>query len=294
MKTHTLLSFSLVLIILFPACQSSDQTSNEPEEVAPLTTSQLADSMRYFRQNYLTTDFLSRNVPELGRQQAFDIQLAMLDKELAEDAQLIGWKMGGTATAEEASFDPVFGYILDRYMIPADGSIDSENFPGGSMLVEGEIGFVIKNDLKEGIASKEELMDQIDYMVGAVEFAQSTAVPSGEGPLDLNYVIASGMGQVATIKGTTQVSPQDFDFEKETVRCYINDTLAVEGVASNIFGNPLNAVYELANLLPTQDRYLRAGDLVITGSIYQNPSITGPAKGRLEFSTLGTIAFESK
>ncbi|PHN08655.1 2-keto-4-pentenoate hydratase [Flavilitoribacter nigricans] len=293
MKTHTYLLLILGLCLGFLACQSSETTDTEVEE-ATLTTDQLADSIRYFRQNFEQTDFLSRRVHDLERQQSFDIQLKMLEQELAAGAKVVGWKMGGTATPDSAAFDPVFGYILDRYLVPTDSIVDSDHFPGGSMLVEGEIGFIIKNDLKEGVASKEALMDQIDQVIGAVEFAQSTAIPAGEGPLNLNYVIATGMGQVGTLPGTVQVAPGDFDFDAETVRCYVNDELAAEGSSANIFGNPLNALYELANLLPTQGQYLKAGDIVITGSTYQNPSIDGPADVRLEFSTLGTINFKSK
>lgn len=295
MKTNFYQNLPILLFLLIGllACNAPMDKEAEAEDTT-LTTSQLADSIRYFRRNFQTTDFLSRRIPNLDRQQAFDIQLEMLDQELAEGAKVMGWKMGGTATADEANFDPVFGYILDRYLFTQDSVVDSDHFPGGSMFVEGEIGFVIKNDLKEGVASKEALMEQIDQVIGAVEFAQSTAVPIGEGPLDLNYVIASGMGQVGTIRGTSGVPPQEFDFENETVRCYVNGELAAEGKASNIFGNPLNALYELANLLPTQDRYLKAGDIVITGSAYQNPTITGPADIRVEFSTLGNIAFKSQ
>lgn len=240
----------------------------------------------------METDILSRHMPELTREQAFTLQLEALDQELAAGAQVVGWKMGGTATADAAAFDPIFGYVLDRYMVPEDSLIDSSNFPGGSILIEGEIGLVIKNDLKDGVASKEAMLAQIDHVFGGVELAKGIAVPVGEGPLDINYVLATGMGQVGTMKGSTEVSPQDFDFENETVKCYVNGELAAEGVASNIFGNPLNAVYELANLLPKHNRYLKAGDLVITGSIYQNPTVESPADVRLEFSSLGEISFK--
>lgn len=295
MKNHTFTLCLLLLAAVLFACNNStstEATDSTVEEPATLTTSQLADSIRYFRDNYLQTDIVSRHIPDLERQQAFDLQLDALDKELAKGAKVVGWKMGGTATDDAAKFDPVFGYILNRFMVGEDHLVNSKNFPGGSILVEGEIGFVIKNDLKDGVASKEALMEQIDYVVGAVELAQATAIPIGEGPLDLNYLVATGMGQVGTIKGDTKVAPQNFDFDNETVKCYVNGELAAEGTASNIFGNPLNALYELANLLPTQDRYLRAGDLVITGSIYQNPTVDGPAEVKLEFSSLGEIAFK--
>lgn len=281
------------LLIGLTACNSTPEQVVE-ETAVPMTISQIADSVRYFRDHFLQTDLVSREKPELSREDAIAIQLSMLEQELAAGARLVGWKMGGTAVKDSASFDPVFGYILDRYMVPTDSLLNSANFPGGSMLVEGEIGFIIKSDLPDGVASKEALLEQIESVVAASELAQSTAIPSGEGPLPLNYVLATGMGQVGTIEGSKKVPPQDFDFENETVRCFLSDTLAAEGVASNIFGNPLNAVYELANQLPAHDHYLKAGDIVITGSVYQNPSIQGAADIRIEFSSLGTISFKSK
>lgn len=295
MKTHAWPALILGLLIGLTSCNSSNSTEQAAEqEVVALTTAELADSIRYLRRNFLQSDFLSAEKPNLSREEAFAIQLEMLDQEVAEGAQVVGWKMGGTATADAAAFDPIFGYILDRYVSSPGSELDSEDFPGGSILIEGEIGFVIKDDLKQGVASKEELLAHIDHVTGAIELAKGTAIPPGDAPLDINYVLATGMGQVGTIKGTTEVSPEDFDFENETVKCYVNDSLVAEGKASNIYGNPLNALYELANLLPTQNRYLKAGDLVITGSVYQNPTVEGPAEVRVAFSSLGTISFITK
>ena len=73
--------------------------------------------------------------------------MRMLDKELAAGARLIGWKMGGTITKEEASYDPTFGYMLDTNVIKADSVISNKDFPGGKVAVEGEIGFVMKKRL---------------------------------------------------------------------------------------------------------------------------------------------------
>lgn len=294
MKTYPWQNLFSLLLITLAACGSPAESAVE-EQAATLTSAELADTLRYFRRNAQQTDILSRNIPDLSREQAFDIQLDMLKSELANGASLVGWKMGGTATADTAAFDPVFGYILDRYLIdPADSVLNSDHFPGGSILVEGEIGFVLKNDLSDGVASIEDLMNHIDYVVGAVELAQSTAVPIGDTTLNLNYVLAAGMGQVGTMEGNVKAEVRGFDFDKELVKCYVDGALAAEGVASNIFGSPLNALFELANLLPEHDLYLKEGDLVITGSVYKNPSIKGAAKVHLEFTTLGSIDFSSK
>lgn len=295
MKNH-LLPILLCLLAGLTACNNtpSQDAADSDAVFTPLSIDAIADSLQAIRAANLETDIVSRHYPELTRAEAFAIQLATLDKELADGAQLVGWKMGGTATADPAAFDPMFGYVLDRYMIPPGGTVQAQTFPGGSAAVESEIGVVIKDDLPEGVASKEELLDHIDYVFGAMELAKGIALPVDEEAVSLDYVLATGMGQVRTIKGAVQLPPREFDWDNETAKCYFDGELVAEGVASNIFGNPLNAVYELANLLPTQGRYLKAGEIVITGSMYQNPTLEGAAEVRLEFSSLGEIEFISE
>jgi 2-oxo-hept-3-ene-1,7-dioate hydratase len=276
---------------MFISCSSSKEQENEN---VVLTDSQLVDSIRYFRHEAIQTDLISRHIIGLERKRAFSMQLEMLKMELADGAVKVGWKMGGTATLDSTKFDPVFGYILDKNLIAPDSVVAINSFPGGSVMVEAEVGFVLKNDLVNGVASKEELLANIDYLVGAVEFAKGVAISADTSVLNTNYTLAAGMGQAGTIIGPVKISPSEFNFENETVKCFINDELAAEGVSSNIFGNPLNALYELANLLPKHNQYLKAGDLVISGSMYKHPILKDTANVRLEFSTLGTITFKSK
>ena len=287
--------------------QSGEMAENNPETQSATTENMrtkdfaslrgmLVDSLLYFRHQHLLTDILSRHLPDLTREESSEIQLQMLEKELAAGARLIGWKMAGTVTDDQASYDPLFGYILDKNMITEDSMVVASNFPGGEVMVEGEIGFVMKEDFKNGAQSMEELKAGIDYVVGTVEFARSIAVPFEGNPetMNINHTMASGMGQAGIMVGTEKVDLQEFDMKNETVKCYINDELAAEGVASNVYGTPLNALYSLANMLPKHGKYLRKGDIIVTGSVYKNPTIDNTCEVRLAFSNLGTIRFKMK
>ncbi|WP_020533094.1 2-keto-4-pentenoate hydratase [Flexithrix dorotheae] len=301
MKTFSpfqIFSFSLLLIYL-ASCSSPEkkQTEETPPPAAKsmkMSEEQLVDSLQFYRENAIITDLLSRENPDLERELASKIQLRVLEKELAKGKTKIGWKMGGTATSDPAQFDPVFGYILNTNMIAPNSSVPMETFPGGGAMVEAEVGFIIKNDLKEGLSSMDDAKSCIEYVVGAIEFAKSIATTSNGTQVNPAHVLATGMGQAGTIVGTVKIPASDFDFENETAKCFINGKLAAKGVASNIYGNPLNALYELANLLPKYGQYLKAGDLVITGSLYANPTIDDAAEVKVEFSNLGTISFKTE
>lgn len=288
-----------ILFLLVTGCKSKNNSvASEPEN--PVGTQDfvslremIVDSLLYFRHNHLTSDIVSRRLPEITRENSFEIQLSMLKKELAAGASQIGWKMGGTITADQASYDPLFGYVLDANLIKEDSVVSAGNFPGGQVAVEGEVGFVMKQDFKNGAKSIEELKAGIDYVVNAVEFAQATTVPVNENqetvPIDHN--MAAGLGQAGLIIGQGRGNIEEFDMENETVKCFIDDKLVTEGVASNVYGTPLNALYSLVNMLPDHGTYLKKGDVVVTGSLYQNPTIDSTCSVRLEFSSLGNISF---
>ena len=182
---------------------------------------------------------------------------------------------------------------MDNNLVSNKSSIPVNQFPGGSVVVEAEIGFVLKNDIRNPVSSTEELITYIDYVVGVSEIAQSTAIPVSETPLHINYVVASGMGHVAAIKGNVNLPVSGFDFKNETAKCYINDELVAEGVSSNIFGSPIGVLYDTLNMLVETGQYPKSGDMIITGSLYKNPVLNATANIRIEFSNLGTISFKS-
>jgi 2-keto-4-pentenoate hydratase len=289
--------FLLLIIACLTSCTSpkkkkTDTTNNS--SIGMISNERIVDSILMARHNHVQTAILSTDLPDLKKSEAYDIQLAMLEKELKAGAKQIGWKLGGTATDDAAKFDPSYGYILNSNIVEEGGTIPVSHFPGGSVVVEAEVGFVMKNDLVKEVTSMKELINNIDYVVGGIEIAQATAISPNETPLDLNYVIASGMGHVAAIKGNVEVAAEDFDFENESAKCFINDKLVAEGISSNIYGSPLNALYHIANRLLEKDQHIKAGDLIITGSIFINPVLNEKANVRVEFSTLGTLTFKSE
>lgn len=287
--------FILILVAtLFISCASKDENSHPiGTENSVIDTATIVDSLLASRHKAKQTNILSKRFPSLSRDQAIEIQLAMLQQELDAGARQIGWKMGGTATDDSASYDPMFGYMLDSNLIAKDSLISINNFPAGQVMVEGEIGFVMGRDFKEGAQSLEELKSGIDHIINAVEFAQDIATPVRGKPdtKTINHTLAAGMGHAGVILGSGQANLDDIQLNSETARCFINGDKKAEGVASNIYGGPLNALYSLVNMLPKYGRYLKKGDIIITGSVYDNPSVDSTSRVRVEFSSLGSINF---
>lgn len=289
-----LILFSSIFVLAF--CKTPEQKTKVDTEIKTDPLEALANSVLESRKNFDQTDLLSRELPNITRDQAFTMQLKMLDAELASGKKLIGYKMGGTAVPDEASFDPVFGYMLNSNVIEEDSTVLAENFPGGDVMVEAEIGFKLSKDFSNGASSIEELKGGIKYVFGAVEFAKAISKPIGGDAetMNINHVIASGMGQAGLIIGSGRASIEEFDLDNETASCLIDGETKAEGVSSNVYGNPLNALMAIANLLPKHGKSLKKGDVVITGSLFANPTISSTSDVLLKFNTLGEIHFSMK
>jgi 2-oxo-hept-3-ene-1,7-dioate hydratase len=291
---NSLLLFCAIFLLTF--CKTPEKKTIEELAIKVVPMDMLANSILEARKSFKQTDLLSRELPNISRDQAFTIQLKMLEKELASGKKLVGYKMGGTAVPDSANFDPVFGYMLNSNVIEEDSTVLAKNFPGGDVMVEAEIGFKISKDFPNGAISIDELKAGIDYVFGAVEFAKAIAVPIGEDTetMNTNHIIASGTGHAGLIIGSGRASIEDFNLDNESVSCLINGEGKAEGISSNIYGNPLNALISLANLLPTYGKFLKKGDVVIAGSLYANPTISSTSDVLLKFSSLGEIHFSMK
>jgi 2-keto-4-pentenoate hydratase len=281
----------VVLILTAMGCGTNYRTRETPTLISE---HELIEAIIQTRKEARISTLLAEQKPELNRAQALDFQLKMLDVELSKGASHIGWKIGGSVAVDEDNFNPFFGFILERNLIKNGSEISIADLPGGNAVVESEIGFVLKNDLPNGVSSIDELRENIDYVVGTIELARASVMGSDGSNPSLPHVIASGAGQVGTIIGDVKLPLADFDTNQESSRCWIDEGEPIVGESSNIFGGPLNALMSLANMLPPKGKYLRAGDLIITGSIHVNPVLDKPCSVRLEFDSLGEIGFKAK
>ena len=98
------------------------------------------------------------------------------------------------------------------------------------------------------------------------------------------------------ILGDTRVPLEEMDFTKETATVEIDGEERASALATMNMGvDPLEALTWLANELTTySDEYLRAGDVVITGTVFPPPRMGAGSKAVMSYTTLGTIEVELK
>ena len=219
---------------------------------------------------------------KINLDQAYRIQLALIDRRVAKGERQIGWKVGLTAKPIQEQFgfhEPVFGCIL-------------ESVPSGSVLHAKDLiapGFESELCLRIG-----------QDLSGKVTMAQARAAVVGVHPAleiietrgDLSKQIALAMADNAQQKTVVLGPPLPLgDRKLDEVACKVemNGAVVAEGVGAAVLGNPLNSVIWLAEGLQRYGRKIRAGDIVMTGSFVRQFPLQPGDIAVAEFSGIGRV-----
>ena len=263
--------FVLSAIVIFSGCKADKSAKDFTDELgAGADNKTIAEHLIRVRKSAGVTRALALHYPDLNEERAYQIQMTMLSMLEKEGEQLAGWKMGGAGVQD---FHPLFGFMLASGEVKSGGTAICSKFVHNSPLVEAEVGFLMKKDLPGPDITMDELVDAIEGVGGFSELI-SLRVQDAKGGKNATPAqnIADGLSNGGFIR-PGQVYPLDaYDYKNESARVVINGKTISEGNAKKY--KLLDAVLFLANALPKYGRHLRAGDVVITGSILDSP----PAK----------------
>lgn len=284
---------SLLICLMLFSCQNSKKEAEVVKSKTKLMENQnnetIAKYLVQVRESSGASDELARNYPDLDRERAYQIQMAMLAEFEKKGETLVGWKMGG---AKVNDYDPVFGFMLASDEVKSGQVMESAIYPNGSPLIEAEVGFVIGKDLKGPSITKEELLDAIVGVGGYSELISLRMQGVNGEKATLPHFIADGLSHGGFIKPKKTFSLNDTDINDQLGYVFINDTEIAKGSSKgHAF---IDEILLLSNSLLKYGRYLKAGDIVITGSILTSPPAKKGDDVDIRFSNYETLNFKLK
>jgi 2-keto-4-pentenoate hydratase len=218
----------------------------------------------------------------LSLDEAYRIQLGLIDHRATAGERQIGWKVGLTAPAIQQQFgfhEPVFGCLLETrpsgHVFRADELIR----PG----FESELCLHIKEPLS-GEVDMTTVRRAVDVVYPALEIIETRG--------DLSAQIAVAMADNAQQKTNILGQPVPLgSIALETVEAtvQINGQTVATGRGDAVLGNPFNSVIWLARKLTEFGRGIRAGDFIMSGSFTRQFPIAPGDRIRVEFSDIGDV-----
>lgn len=182
------------------------------------------------------------------------------------ERRLVGRKIGLTSPAVQQQMGvdtPDFG-LLFADMAHGVG----ETVPFDSLLqprVEAEVAFVLGTDLPEHRVTVADVLRATDFVVAAIEIVASRI----EGwDITILDTVADNASSGAFVLGGAPRSLRDIpDLQTCRMELTRGDELVSAGTGAACLGHPVNAVTWLANTLAARGVPLRAGEIVLSGSL---------------------------
>lgn len=178
----------------------------------------------------------------------------------------VGRKIGLTSAAVQRQMGvdtPDFGVLFADM---AHG--DAEPIPFDELLqprVEAEVAFVLGADLPEGVVTGPELLRAVDFVLPAIEVVDSRIA---DWDISIFDTVADNASSGRFVTGGSPRSLRDVDDLRSCeMALRAEGEVVSSGTGADCLGHPLNAVVWLANTVAQRGEPLRAGEVVLSGSL---------------------------
>src|SRR5437868_304622 len=219
---------------------------------------------------------------------AYDIQDRYVALLRDKHGDVVGYKVGLTSAPMQVfcGIDhPIAGIVLARRVHQSGATIRRSDF--GRLGLEFEIAVRIKSDVPvTGMTSTAEMMrPHIDGVCAAIELVDDRSADYAN--LDVLSLVADNSWNGGIV--LSEFATEWPDLEGVLGRAAKDQVAIGEGHGRDILGHPFNSVRWLASELASRGARLKAGQVVMTGSVIKTVFPAEDAIYRFELSEIGRV-----
>lgn len=197
---------------------------------------------------------------------AYKISLRMIERRVDAGERVIGKKIGVTSKAVQDMLNvhqPDFGFLTNSMAFS-----EGQEMPISQQLIqpkaEGELAFILKKDLLGPGVTNADVLDATDYVVPCFEVIDSRIENWN---IKIEDTVADNASCGLFVLGDGGVDPHKIDLTTCNMVVEKNGVVISTGVGSAAMGDPVNCVTWLANTLGKYGISLKAGEVILSGSL---------------------------
>jgi len=250
-----------------------------------MTHDQIADALwRSIQRGVHDPAELHGAIPSID--DAYRVQLGLLERYEQFGERQAGWKVGLTAKAMQAQIgyhEPVFGFLLASGHRPSGVVLDFDSLirPG----FENEICITLGETLVGPGVTFEQARRAISHVAPSLEIIEKRHVSRP----DMGLGMADNAQQKAFITGEA-VPIGLLDLAAINVEVAVNGIVQERALGAEVLGEgPIASIAWLANKLPQFGRQLQAGSRVMSGSFTKQYDLKRGDTVKAKFTSLGSV-----
>ncbi|MDL2323707.1 2-keto-4-pentenoate hydratase [Ruminococcaceae bacterium OttesenSCG-928-A16] len=217
---------------------------------------------------------------------AYAIQLENVNRVTGLGQVISGKKIGLTSPGIQQQLgvnEPDYGHLFAS-MDCADGNVPTDALM--QPKIEGEIAFILKEDLVGGEVTADDVRAATDYVVAAFEIVDSRVA---DWKIKLIDTVADNASSGRYVLGSHKVQLNEVDLPAVPMKLTKNGELVGEGTGAAVLGDPALAVAWLANRLWSYGVQLKKGEVILSGAFSAAPPATKGDVFKADFGPLGTV-----
>ena len=226
--------------------------------------------------------------PGISDRDAYQIQVAAIDLKVSRGARIVGKKTGLTSKAMQQFLgvtEPDFGHLLDSMMLT-----DGQSIRLSEMIqprAEPEIAFLLNRDLKGPGIGVTDVLNATESVTASLEIIDSRIT---DWKIKLADTIADNASSGRVVLGLQRVNPKGFDMRLTGMVFEKNGEIVATGAGAAVLGHPACAVAWLANRLSDFGFLLRAGEVILPGSLCGAIPVTAGDIVTATFDRVGSVS----
>jgi len=234
-------------------------------------------------------DPLTLSEPAMTIEDAYKVSLGLLDLRVSEGEKVIGKKIGVTSKAVQNLLNvhqPDFGFLTDQ-MVYANGA----SIPASTQMIapraEGEIAFILKRDLAGPGVTNAAVLAATESIMPCFEIVDSRI---RDWKIAIQDTVADNASCGFFVLGDKAISPRQLDLSTCGMVVEKNGQIISTGAGAAALGSPLSCVAWLANTLGRLGMSLKAGEVILSGSLVPLEPVAAGDYMRVDIGGIGSAS----
>jgi 2-keto-4-pentenoate hydratase len=226
--------------------------------------------------------------PNLTEADAYRVQMAVVTTKVEHGDRMIGRKVGATNHTIQQLLridEPTYGTLLESNQVANGETISLSRLI--HPRIECEIAFLLGEDLVGPGIAVTDVLAATHAVMAALEINDPR---TREWKIGSREAIADNGVAARFVLGEHRLSVEGLDLPNTTVVLKKNGEEVASATGAAVLGDPARAVPWLANKLAEHHQSLKAGDIVLPGSMTPIYPVGTADRVEAEFDVLGSVS----
>ena len=184
---------------------------------------------------------------------------------------------------------PDSGVLFDDMLFENGATIPKGRFI--QPRIEAEIAFIMKNDVRGDNITNQDILNATEYVAPSLEILDTRIIRVDENGNVRSVLdtISDNAANAGIVLGAERFSPNEVDMRWAGAIVKRNDEVEATGLGAGVLDNPVTSMVWLANRLNQYGDYIRAGDIVLSGSFIAPIEAPSGAEFNADFGSFGSV-----